>query len=45
VLKYSSTRKDVTKNSYRLVLANIEEFSPSVSLDDIDLQWVKKYEY
>ena len=45
VLKYSSTRKDVTKTRYRDVLKNIDEFSPNVALEDIDLQWLKKYEH
>lgn len=44
VLTYSSTRKEVTKEGYRQVLKNINEFSPNVSLEDIDLQWLKKYE-
>lgn len=44
VLKYSSTRKEVTKDSYRLVLKNVYEFHPEVCLEEIDLQWLKKYE-
>ena len=45
VLKYSSTRKDVTKTRYRDTMKNIDEFSPDVALEDIDLQWLKKYEH
>lgn len=44
VLKYSSNRKEVTKRSYRDVVRNINEFSPGVALEDIDIQWIKKYE-
>lgn len=44
VLKYSSNRKEVTKRSYRDVVRNINEFSPGVAIEDIDIQWIKKYE-
>lgn len=45
VLKYSSTRREVTKTRYRDTMKNIDEFSPDVALEDIDLQWLKKYEH
>ena len=44
VLKYSSNRKEVTKRTYRDVVHNVCEFSPGISMDDMDLQWLKKYE-
>lgn len=44
ILKYSSGRKEITKEHYRQTLKNIYEFSPNVAMEDIDLQWVKKYE-
>lgn len=44
ILKYSSNRKEVTKRSYRDVVRNVNEFSPSVALEDMDIQWIKKYE-
>jgi len=44
ILKYSSNRKEVTKRSYRDVVRNINEFSPGVALEDMDIQWIKKYE-
>ena len=45
ILKYSSNRKEVTKTSYRDVVKSFNEFSPNVSLEDIDLQWINKYEH
>lgn len=44
VLKYSSHRNEVTKKSYMDVVKNINDFSPDVTMEDMDLQWVKKYE-
>ena len=44
ILKYSSNRKEITKRTYRDVVKNICEFSPGVALEDIDIQWIKKYE-
>ena len=44
ILKYSSNRKEVTKRSYRDVVRNVNEFSPGVALEDMDIQWIKKYE-
>ena len=44
VLKYSSNRKEVTKRSYRDVIKNVYEFSPNIAMDDMDIQWIKKYE-
>ena len=44
VLKYSSNRKEVTKNHYREVVKNVYEFSPNIAMEDMDLQWIKKYE-
>lgn len=44
VLKYSSNRKEVTKRTYRDVIKNVYEFSPNISMDDMDIQWLKKYE-
>lgn len=44
VLKYSSNRKEVTKRTYRDVVKNVYEFSPNISMDDMDIQWIKKYE-
>ena len=45
VLKYSSGRKDVTKTHYMDVVKNVYEFHPNVSMEDMDLQWIKKYEH
>lgn len=45
VFKYSSNRRQVTIDRYRDVLKNINEFSPNISMEDIDLQWIKKYEH
>lgn len=45
VLKYSSNRKEVTKRSYRDVVKNVYEFSPNISMDDMDIHWLKKYEH
>ena len=44
VLKYSSNRKEVTKRSYRDVVRNVYEFSPNISMEDMDIQWLKRYE-
>lgn len=44
ILKYSSNRKEVTKRSYRDVVRNVNEFSPGVALEDMDIQFIKKYE-
>ena len=44
VLKYSSGRKELTKSHYRDVMKNVNEFSPNICMEDIDIQWVKKYE-
>ena len=44
VLKYSSNRRDVTKKRYRDVIKSINKFHPDVALDDMDIQWIKKYE-
>ena len=45
VFKYSSGRRQITIDRYRDVLKNINEFSPDIALEDIDLQWLKKYEH
>ena len=45
VMKYSTGRKDITKARYMDVLKNIDDFSPNVCLEDIDIQWLKKYEH
>lgn len=45
VFKYSSGRRQITIERYRDVLKNINEFSPDIALEDIDLQWLKKYEH
>lgn len=44
VLKYSTGRKEQTKQHYREVLKSINDFSPNVCMEDMDIQWVKKYE-
>ena len=44
VLKYSSNRKEVTKTHYREVVKNVYEFSPNITMEDMDIQWLKKYE-
>ena len=45
VFKYSSGRRQVTIDRYRDVLKNINEFSPDIAMEDIDIQWLKKYEH
>ena len=44
VLKYSTGRKEQTKTHYREVIKNIYEFSPNITMEDMDIQWLKKYE-
>lgn len=44
VLKYCSNRKDVTKRKYHDVIRNIYDFSNNIAMEDIDIQWIKKYE-
>jgi integrase len=44
VFKYSCNRKNITIDRYRSVIKNICEFSPGIALEDIDVQWLHKYE-
>ena len=44
VLKYCSNRKDVTKRKYHDVIRNIYDFSNNIAMEDIDIQWIKRYE-
>jgi site-specific recombinase XerD len=45
IFKYSSGRRKVTIDKYRDVLKNINEFSPDIAMEDIDLTWIKRYEH
>lgn len=44
VLEFCSNRKEITKEKYRGCVNYINKFQPKVTLDDIDLQWLKRYE-
>ena len=45
VFKYSTGRRQVTLDRYRDIMKNINDFSPNISMEDIDLQWLKRYEH
>lgn len=45
VFKYSSGRRQITIDRYREIMKNINEFSPDIAMEDIDLTWIKKYEH
>jgi hypothetical protein len=45
VFKYSTGRRQVTLDRYRDIMKNINDFSPNISIEDIDLQWLKRYEH
>ena len=45
VFKNSSGRRQVTIERYRDILKNINEFSPDIALEDIDLTWITRYEH
>ena len=44
VLEFCSNRREVTKNKYRNCVNNLNKFQKDVKLDDIDLQFLKRYE-
>lgn len=45
VFKFSTGRRQVTLDRYRDIMKNINDFSPNISMEDIDLQWLKRYEH
>ena len=45
VFKYSTGRRQVTIDRCRDIMKNINDFSPNISMEDIDLQWLKRYEH
>lgn len=44
VLESSGGRRDVTKRKYLDSVKKIDEFSPGIALEEIDLSWLKKFE-
>lgn len=44
VMQYSPQRRDVTKRKFVTSIKQVDEFSPGISLEDIDINFLKKFE-
>ena len=44
ILSVSTNRRQVTRDRYNGVVRKAEEFSPGITLEDMDLNWLKRFE-
>jgi len=44
IMKYSPNRRQITKDKYVNTVKKVDMFSPNISLENIDLNWLKRFE-